>query len=101
VPAKDEIDQTIVLGVNDESLDLSHDAFSNASCTTNCLAPVVKVLHDSFGIEQGLMTTVHAFTNDQVILDLPHSDFEERPLRITEHHSTTTGAAAAVGKVIP
>ena len=71
VPAKDEIDQTVVLGVNDEELDLDNDAFSNASCTTNCLAPIVKVLNDSFGVEQGLMTTVHAYTNDQVILDLP------------------------------
>jgi glyceraldehyde 3-phosphate dehydrogenase len=101
VPAKDEIDQTIVLGVNDESLDLSHDAFSNASCTTNCLAPVVKVLHDSFGIEQGLMTTVHAFTNDQVILDLPHSDLRRGRSASQNIIPTTTGAAAAVGKVIP
>ena len=74
VPAKDKIDQTIVCGVNDDDLDLSNDAFSNASCTTNCLAPVVKVLNDSFGIERGLMTTVHAFTNDQVTLDMPHKD---------------------------
>jgi len=101
VPAKDEIDQTIVLGVNDESLDLSHDAFSNASCTTNCLAPLVKVLHDTFGIEQGLMTTVHAFTNDQVILDLPHTDLRRGRSASQNIIPTTTGAAAAVGKVIP
>lgn len=101
VPAKDEIDQTIVLGVNDESLDLSNDAFSNASCTTNCLAPVVKVLHDMFGIEQGLMTTVHAFTNDQVILDLPHSDLRRGRSASQNIIPTTTGAAVAVGKVIP
>ncbi|MDT8299031.1 MAG: type I glyceraldehyde-3-phosphate dehydrogenase, partial [Spirochaetaceae bacterium] len=101
VPAKDEIDQTIVLGVNDESLDLSNEAFSNASCTTNCLAPVVKVLHDTFGIEQGLMTTVHAFTNDQVILDLPHSDLRRGRSASQNIIPTTTGAAAAVGKVIP
>jgi glyceraldehyde 3-phosphate dehydrogenase len=101
VPAKDEIDQTIVLGVNDESLDLSNDAFSNASCTTNCLAPVAKVLNDAFGIKQGLMTTVHAYTNDQVILDLPHSDLRRGRTAAQNIIPTTTGAAVAVGKVIP
>ncbi len=101
VPAKDDIDQTIVLGVNDDQLDLGNEAFSNASCTTNCLAPVVKVLHDSFGIEQGLMTTVHAYTNDQVILDLPHSDLRRGRSAALNIIPTTTGAAAAVGKVIP
>ena len=101
VPAKDEIDQTIVLGVNDDRLDLSNDAFSNASCTTNCLAPVVKVLNDAFGIEQGLMTTIHSYTNDQVILDLPHSDLRRGRAAGLNIIPTTTGAAAAVGKVIP
>ncbi len=101
VPAKDEIDQTIVLGVNDDSLDLSFEAFSNASCTTNCLAPVVKVLNDAFGIEQGLMTTIHAYTNDQVILDMPHSDLRRARSAGLNIIPTTTGAAAAVGKVIP
>jgi glyceraldehyde 3-phosphate dehydrogenase len=101
VPAKDDIDQTVVLGVNDNELDLSNDAFSNASCTTNCLAPVVKVLNDTFGVEQGLMTTVHAYTNDQVILDLPHSDLRRARSAALNIIPTTTGAAVAVGKVIP
>ena len=101
VPAKDEIDQMIVLGVNDSSLDLSNDAFSNASCTTNCLAPVVKVLNDVFGVEQGLMTTVHSYTNDQVILDQPHTDLRRGRAAGLNIIPTTTGAAAAVGKVIP
>ncbi len=101
VPAKDEIDQTIVLGVNDDSLDLTNDAFSNASCTTNCLAPLAKVLNDAFGIEQGLMTTIHAYTNDQVLLDLPHSDLRRARAAGLNIIPTTTGAAVAVGKVIP
>ncbi len=101
VPAKDEIDQTIVLGVNDSQLDLTNSAFSNASCTTNCLAPVAKVLNDAFGIEHGLMTTIHAYTNDQVILDLPHSDLRRARSAALNIIPTTTGAAAAVGKVIP
>jgi len=101
VPAKDEIDQTIVLGVNDSQLDLSNTAFSNASCTTNCLAPVAKVLNDAFGIERGLMTTIHAYTNDQVLLDLPHSDLRRARSSALNIIPTTTGAAAAVGKVIP
>ncbi len=101
VPAKDEIDQTIVLGVNDDALDSAGEAFSNASCTTNCLAPVAKVLNDAFGIEQGFMTTVHAYTNDQVILDLPHSDLRRARAAGLNIIPTTTGAAAAVGKVIP
>jgi glyceraldehyde 3-phosphate dehydrogenase len=101
VPAKDEIDQTIVLGVNDDSLDLTNEAFSNASCTTNCLAPVAKVLNDAFGIEQGLMTTVHAYTNDQVLLDLPHLDLRRARAAGLNIIPTTTGAAVAVGKVIP
>ena len=101
VPAKDEIDQTVVLGVNDSDLDMANTAFSNASCTTNCLAPVAKVLNDAFGIEQGLMTTVHAYTNDQVILDLPHPDLRRARSAAQNIIPTTTGAAAAVGKVIP
>ncbi len=101
VPAKDTIDQTIVLGVNDSDIDLSNEAFSNASCTTNCLAPVAKVLNDTFGIEKGLMTTVHAYTNDQVILDSPHSDLRRARTAAGSIIPTTTGAAKAVGIVIP
>jgi len=101
VPAKDEIDQTIVLGVNDAMLDQSFTAFSNASCTTNCLAPMVKILHDSFGIEQGLMTTVHAYTNDQVLLDQPHQDPRRARSAATNILPTQTGAASAIGRVIP
>jgi glyceraldehyde 3-phosphate dehydrogenase len=101
VPAKDQIDATIVLGVNDDSLKAEHNIVSNASCTTNCLAPVAKVLHDSFGINSGLMTTVHAYTNDQRMLDLPHSDLRRARAAAVSIIPTTTGAAAAVGKVIP
>jgi glyceraldehyde 3-phosphate dehydrogenase len=101
VPAKDEVDNTIVLGVNDASLKDSDLALSNASCTTNCLAPVAKVLHDSFGIKQGLMTTIHAYTNDQKILDLPHSDLRRARAAALNMIPTTTGAAKAVGLVIP
>jgi len=101
VPAKDEIDATIVLGVNDDDLKPEHKIVSNASCTTNCLAPVAKVLHDTFGIKEGLMTTIHAFTNDQRILDLPHSDLRRARAAAVSLIPTTTGAAKAVGKVIP
>lgn len=101
VPAKDAIDQTIVCGVNDSDIDLKNTAFSNASCTTNCLAPLAKVLNDTFGIERGLMTTVHAYTNDQVILDTPHSDLRRARSAACSIIPTTTGAAVAVGKVIP
>ncbi len=101
VPAKDEIDQTIVCGVNDDELDLSNTAFSNASCTTNCLAPLAKVLNDSFGIEKGLMTTIHSYTNDQVMLDQPHPDLRRARAGAVSIIPTTTGAAAAVSKVIP
>ncbi len=101
VPAKDEIDQTIVCGVNDDEIDLNNTAFSNASCTTNCLAPLAKVLNDSFGIEKGLMTTVHSYTNDQVILDQPHSDLRRGRSCAVSIIPTTTGAAKAVAKVIP
>ncbi len=101
VPAKDEIDATIVLGVNDDDLKPEHKIVSNASCTTNCLAPVAKVLNDTFGIKEGLMTTIHAYTNDQRILDLPHSDLRRARSAAMSIIPTTTGAAKAVGKVIP
>jgi len=101
VPAKDQIDQTIVMGVNDGEIDKSKTAFSNASCTTNCLAPVAKVLNDSFGLVKGLMTTIHAYTNDQVILDFPHSDLRRARAAALSIIPTTTGAAKAVGIVIP
>ena len=101
VPAKDEIDATIVLGVNNEMLKPEHKIVSNASCTTNCLAPIAKILNDKFGIEQGLMTTIHAYTNDQKILDLPHSDLRRARSAAMSMIPTTTGAAKAVGMVIP
>jgi len=101
VPAKDEIDATIVLGVNDGDLKPEHKTVSNASCTTNCLAPMAKVLHETFGIEQGLMTTCHAFTNDQNTNDGLHSDLRRARAASTNIIPTTTGAAKAVGKVIP
>jgi len=101
VPAKDEIDNMIVLGVNDEALKESDKIVSNASCTTNCLAPMVKVLNDEFGLKQGLMTTVHAYTNDQSILDVPHSDLRRARAAAENIIPTTTGAAKAVGKIIP
>ncbi|WNY66446.1 type I glyceraldehyde-3-phosphate dehydrogenase [Borreliella lusitaniae] len=100
VPAKDEI-KTIVLGVNDHDINSDLKAVSNASCTTNCLAPLAKVLHESFGIEQGLMTTVHAYTNDQRILDLPHSDLRRARAAALSIIPTSTGAAKAVGLVLP
>ncbi len=101
VPAKDEIDATIVIGVNDHMLKPEHTIVSNASCTTNCLAPIVKVLHDSFGVVKGFMTTVHAYTNDQRILDLPHKDLRRARAAAVSIIPTTTGAARTVGKVIP
>ncbi|HPK46745.1 MAG: type I glyceraldehyde-3-phosphate dehydrogenase [Spirochaetales bacterium] len=101
VPAKDKIDQTVVLGVNDNEIDLSLEAFSNASCTTNCLAPIAKVLEDNFGIERGLMTTIHAYTNDQVMLDQPHKDLRRARSGAVSIIPTTTGAARAVSEVIP
>jgi len=101
-PAKDEIDFTTVLGVNHEDYDAAnHNIISNASCTTNCLAPVAKVLNDTFGIEKGLMTTIHAYTNDQKILDLPHSDMRRARAAGLSMIPTSTGAAVAVGLVIP
>jgi glyceraldehyde 3-phosphate dehydrogenase len=100
-PAKDP-DITVVLGVNDADYDPArHHIISNASCTTNCLAPVVKVLLDSFGIEQGFMTTVHAFTNDQRILDLPHKDLRRARAASLSVIPTSTGAAKAIGLVLP
>ena len=100
-PAKDE-DITIVLGVNEEQYDsAAHHVISNASCTTNCLAPVVKVLLDEFGWKRGLMTTVHAYTNDQQILDLPHKDLRRARAAGMSIIPTTTGAAKATGLVIP
>ena len=101
VPSKDAIDNMIVLGVNDEALRPEDQCVSNASCTTNCLAPVVKVLNDSFGLENGLMTTIHSYTNDQAILDIPHSDLRRARSAAVSQIPTTTGAAKAVGKVIP
>jgi len=101
VPAKDQIDRMIVLGVNDDELKDTDLCVSNASCTTNCLAPVVKVLNDNFGIENGYMTTVHSYTNDQRILDQPHSDLRRARSAAVSQIPTTTGAAIAVGKVMP
>ncbi|GBE29541.1 glyceraldehyde-3-phosphate dehydrogenase [bacterium BMS3Bbin04] len=101
VPAKDEIDATIVLGVNDSDLKAEHQIVSNASCTTNCLAPIAKVLHDTWGIKHGLMTTTHGYTNDQALLDAPHKDLRRARSAAVSLIPTTTGAAIAVGKVIP
>ncbi len=101
VPAKDAIDATIVMGVNEGDLRPEHKIISNASCTTNCLAPVAKVLDEAFGIERGLMTTVHAYTNDQNILDLPHKDLRRARAAALSIIPTTTGAAKAVGEVLP
>ncbi|MEJ2166052.1 MAG: type I glyceraldehyde-3-phosphate dehydrogenase [Desulfobacterales bacterium] len=101
VPAKDEIDATIVIGVNDDQLKPEHRIVSNASCTTNCLAPIAKILDDSFGIEEGFITTVHAYTNDQRLADVPHKDFRRSRAAGENIIPTTTGAARAVGKVLP
>jgi len=103
VPSKssDDVDSTIVLGVNDEMLKPEHKIVSNASCTTNCLAPVAKILNDKFGLKKGLMLTVHAFTNDQIILDSPHKDLRRARAAAVSIIPTTTGAAKAVGLVIP
>ncbi len=101
VPSKGEVDATVVLGVNDDILTGDEKIISNASCTTNCLAPMVKVLHDNFGVEKGFMTTVHSYTNDQRLLDLPHSDLRRARSAAVSIIPTTTGAAKAVGKVMP
>ena len=101
VPGKD-VDATIVLGVNDDSYDPArHHVVSNASCTTNCVAPMVSVLHRAFGIERGLMTTIHSYTNDQVLLDSPHKDLRRGRSGAANLIPTSTGAARAVGLVIP
>jgi len=100
-PPKGEIDAVIVLGVNDDALKPEHKIVSNASCTTNCLAPVAKVLNDTFGVTRGLMTTCHAYTNDQNILDQVHKDAHRARAAALNIIPTTTGAAKAVGKVIP
>ncbi len=100
-PAKEPVDATIVMGVNDETLKKEHKIISNASCTTNCLAPVAKILNDSFGITRGLMTTIHAYTNDQRILDFVHKDLRRARAAAVNIIPTTTGAAKALGLVIP
>ena len=101
VPPKDAIDNMVVLGVNDDTLRGDHLIVSNASCTTNCLAPVAKVLDDAFGIVNGMMTTVHAYTNDQHVLDLPHKDLRRARAAAANIIPTSTGAARAVGKILP
>jgi glyceraldehyde 3-phosphate dehydrogenase len=103
VPSKkaDDVDATVVLGVNDNDIKPEHKIYSNASCTTNCLAPFAKVLHDKFGIKRGLMNTIHSYTNDQIILDAPHSDLRRARAAAMSIIPTTTGAAKAVGLVIP
>ena len=100
-PAKNE-DITVCLGVNDKAYDAAkHHVISNASCTTNCLAPVARVLHESFGIERGLMTTIHSYTNDQKLLDLPHPDLRRARAAALSMIPTSTGAAKAIGLVLP
>ena len=101
VPAKDDIDATIVLGVNNEMLTRKVKCVSNASCTTNCLAPLAKTLNDAFGIERGFMTTIHAYTNDQRVADMIHSDLRRARAAAANIIPTSTGAAKAIGKVIP
>ena len=100
-PAKDKLDLTVVLGVNDSELKAEHKIISNASCTTNCLAPMAKVLNDTFGIEKGLMTTCHAYTNDQRVADQIHTDPDRARAAAINIIPSTTGAAKAVGEVIP
>ncbi|MAD51055.1 MAG: type I glyceraldehyde-3-phosphate dehydrogenase [Candidatus Marinimicrobia bacterium] len=101
VPAKDEIDYTVVIGVNEDGLKPDHKIVSNASCTTNCLAPMAKVLNDAFGIEYGVINTIHAYTNDQRLADVPHSDWRRSRAAAENIIPTTTGAARAVGVVLP
>jgi len=101
VPSKDKVDETVVLGVNDDQLDSEDIIVSNASCTTNSLAPLAKVLDDNFGIRKGVMTTVHAYTNDQVLADVPHQDLRRSRAATENIIPTTTGAAAAIGEVVP
>lgn len=101
VPAQDEIDFTVVLGVNHLALEAEHRIVSNASCTTNCLAPLAKILHESFGIKEGVINTVHAYTNDQSLADVPHSDWRRSRAAAENIIPTSTGAAKAVGEVMP
>ena len=101
VPSKDEIDYTLVIGVNDGGLTDEHKIISNASCTTNCLAPIAKILNDNYGIEYGVINTIHAYTNDQRLADVPHSDWRRSRAAAENIIPTTTGAARAVGKVLP
>ncbi|HDY83647.1 MAG TPA: type I glyceraldehyde-3-phosphate dehydrogenase, partial [Halieaceae bacterium] len=101
VPAKDQIDYTVVLGVNEDGLLPEHRIISNASCTTNCLAPMARVLNDEFGIEEGVINTVHAYTNDQRLADVPHSDWRRSRAAAENIIPTSTGAAKAVGVVLP
>ena len=101
VPAKDDIDYTVVIGVNDDGLKPEHRIVSNASCTTNCLAPMAKVLNENFGIELGVINTIHAYTNDQRLADVPHSDWRRSRAAAENVIPTTTGAARAVGVVLP
>ncbi len=101
VPAKDEIDYTVVIGVNDDDLKPEHKIISNASCTTNCLAPMAKILNDAFGIETGVINTIHAYTNDQRLADVPHKDWRRSRAAAENVIPTTTGAARAVGMVLP
>ena len=101
VPAKDEIDYTVVIGVNEDRLTSDHKIISNASCTTNCLAPMAKVLNDAFGIEYGVINTIHAYTNDQRLADVPHSDWRRSRAAAENIIPTTTGVARAVGVVLP
>jgi glyceraldehyde 3-phosphate dehydrogenase len=100
-PAGNDIDATVVFGVNHHVLKASHEVVSNASCTTNCLAPLVKPLHESIGIESGIMTTIHSYTNDQVLTDVYHSDLRRARSATQSMIPTSTGAAAAVGLVLP
>ncbi len=100
-PAKDQIDATIVMGINENDLSPEHKIVSNASCTTNCLAPLVKVINDNFQIEKGLMTTIHAYTNDQNVADMMHNDLRRARAAAINIIPTTTGAAKAIGEVIP
>ncbi len=101
VPAKDAIDYTVVLGVNEEGLSSAHRIVSNASCTTNCLAPIAKVINDAFGIREGIINTVHAYTNDQRLADVPHKDWRRSRAAAENIIPTSTGAAKAVGQVLP
>jgi glyceraldehyde 3-phosphate dehydrogenase len=101
VPSKDPVDATVVLGVNDSDLTPESKLVSNASCTTNCLAPIAKVLNDAFGVESGIMTTIHAYTNDQRVADTPHSDLRRARAAAENIIPTSTGAAKAIGQVLP